>query len=252
MNKIKEILHPEIREIYVFPTKAETAQAAAHRIIQTVNNRPTSEITYATGDTMIPVYQELAAGVRSGMTNFTSTQAYHLDEYYICGRHEEHGFVHFLDEYAFGPLHIPAENTHTLDGEAADGEQEARRYDALVSRGIAVAILGIGPGGHIGFNERNTPFDGRTHLALLSDETVHRDVVERGQKSPNRALTQGIATILEAQQLIMIAYGEKKGEYLQEALYGDISPVCPASALRLVGEKVSVFIDESAASRLRS
>ena len=118
----------------------------------------------------------------------------------------------------------------------------------MVSKGVSLAILGIGPGGHIGFNERNTPFNSRTHLAQLSNETIYRDQIERKQNTPDKALTQGIGTILEAESILMIAYGRNKGVYLNNALYREINPVSPASALRLVGSKVSIIIDESTES----
>lgn len=199
---------------------------------------------------MIPVYAELAAAVDRGEVDFSNTKAFHLDEYFPTSPSETHSFVRFLHEHVFEPLRIPVENVNVFNGQAEDPNLEAKRYDELLNIGVAVALLGIGPGAHIGFNERNTSFDSRTHLADLSAETVYRDRVERGQNSPDQALTQGIATILEAELLLLVAYGETKGEYLHEALYGEISPEVPASAIRLVGEKVSIVIDESAASKL--
>lgn len=160
--------------------------------------------------------------------------------------------MHFLYKRVFNPLNISESNINVLDGSAHDGAREAKRYDDLVSKGISIAILGIGPGEHIGFNERHTPFDSRTHVAQLSDETVYRDQIERNQDTPDKALTQGIGTILEEELILMIAYGRNKGIYLNNALYGEINSESPASALRLVGDKVSVIIDESAADVLNT
>ena len=160
--------------------------------------------------------------------------------------------IFLLQHRVFRPFHIAAENTFTINDRAIDPRAEADRYDDIVSKGIAVAILGIGPGGHIGFNESGTPFGFRTHLAALSPETVYRDQVERGQKTPKTALTQGIANILEATEVVLTAYGHEKGKYLQPSLYTDISEKNPASALRFIGDKVSLFIDGDAAQALTS
>jgi len=247
MNKIT---HPEISNIIVLPTKDSAIKASARKIIEAVQKNPQISITYATGNTMIPVYAELAKAVKAKEVDFSNTKAFHLDEYYPCSPDEEFSFVRFLNEKVFIPLNIPESNINLLAGTAQDGVAEARRYDALVSKGIDLAILGIGPGEHIGFNERNTPFDSRTHISQLSNETINRDQVERGQDTPDKALTQGIGTILEAKSILMIAYGENKGGYLKNALYGEITSNSPASALRLVGDKVCIVIDQPAADVL--
>jgi glucosamine-6-phosphate deaminase len=249
---MQKISHPEILNIVVFLTKAQTAKMSAKQIIDVVRKNPRAAITYATGETMVPVYEELAKAVRAREVDFSQTKAFHLDEYYPCSPDKKISFVKFLYERVFNPLNISESNINILDGSAQDGAGEAKRYDDLVSKGIDLVILGIGPGEHIGFNERNTPFDSRTHLAQLSDETVNRDQVERKQDTPDKALTQGIGTILEAKSILMIAYGKNKGVYLNNALYGEINPNSPASALRLVGDKVSVIIDESAADVLNT
>ncbi len=251
MERVHQIHHPEISEVLVYPTKELTVKSASQEIIELVKLNPLASITYATGDTMIPVYENLATAVDRGLVDFSQTTAFHLDEYYPYSQERKFSFVKFLNNYVFGPLKINPDNIHTLNGIAEDPHIEAKRYDDLVSKRISLALLGIDPRGHIGFNERNTPFDSRTHLALLSNETLHRDIVERSQDTPNQALTQGIGTILEASQILLIAYGIGKSSYIREALINHISEFCPASALRLVGKKVTVLVDEKAGNLVK-
>ena len=145
-----------------------------------------------------------------------------------------------------------------MNGLAPNPDAEAERYDSLLSaKPIDLAILGIGPwsdetqtGCHIAFNESGTPFDQRVHVRTLDPVTLARDRQERGQNSPEKALTQGIANILEARKIILLAFGEKKGQSLRATLFGKIGSQRPASALRLQGHKVILFIDEAAASQL--
>jgi|WetSurSiteA1Bulk_404760.scaffolds.fasta_scaffold00493_3 glucosamine-6-phosphate deaminase len=253
---ISEIAHPEICKINVYPTAEEASKAAAREIVRLVQTKPEARITYATGDTMIPVYHNLVKASVEGIADFTKSTAFHLDEYYPCGPDEPHGFVKFLRERVFEPLGI--KNTNELNGLAENPDKEAERYNRLLKlQSIDLAILGVGPwsdetkrGCHIAFNESGTNFDCVVHCTQLDPVTVKRDMEERGQDSPDKALTQGIANIQEANKIILIAYGKGKGESLRQALYGDIDIQKPASALRLVGQKVEMFIDEAAASEL--
>src|SRR5687767_4131091 len=102
MAAIPEIKHPDISSIRVYPSQAETAHAAAHNIISAVQTTPDLAITFATGDTMIPVYAELAQAVKRHEVSFADIKAFHLDEYYPCSPTEVHGFVRFLNEHVFG------------------------------------------------------------------------------------------------------------------------------------------------------
>lgn len=254
-----EISHPEIAAIRVFVNPEETANYAAEEIIKMVQMNPVATITYATGDTMIPVYANLVRAANERRTSFVQTTGFHLDEYYPCGpdlAKYPHSFVGYLRERVFGPLGI--ERANELNGLAENPEAETQRYDRLLTaQPVDLAILGIGPwsnetqsGCHIAFNESRTPFDSRTRVAQLSRVTIERDRGQRRQDTPDRTLTQGIANILEARQILLVAYGKNKGWSLREALYGEIGIQRPASALRKQGEKVRIFIDQVAASSL--
>lgn len=250
----REIYHPEIERIRIFPTPEIAAKAAARSIALVVALNRLARITYATGNTMIPVYEHLKEVAKSDFADFSQTTAFHLDEYLPASPDDTWGFVNFLRKRVFEPLKIGTVNE--FDGLAKEPALEAARYDRLLSEApIDLAILGIGPwsdetktGCHIAFNESGTPFAKRTHIQKLNEVTVARDQIERGQDSPDRAFTQGIANILEAKQIILVAYGKEKGQALHEALYGEIGEERPASALRKVGNKVEVYIDEEAAS----
>ena len=246
-----EIDHPEISCICAFPSPQETARGVAKEIMGLVRANPHMAITYATGETMIPLYSALATMVKHGEVDFSKTKAFHLDEYYPCSSDSPYSFARYIGEKVFDPLKICEENRFLINGSAEDPEVETQRYNSLLGKQeIDLAILGIGPGCHIGFNEQGTPFDKETHLATLSQETVYRDRKERGQDTPEQAITQGISNILNARKILLLGYGSKKGEYLNSALIGSVTPNIPASALRLVGDKVSIFIDSEAAKSI--
>jgi glucosamine-6-phosphate deaminase len=254
-NSVTTIAHPEIRNIFVYPSAKDTACAAAHFIASVVRNDPRAVITYPTGQTMIPVYRELAGIARKEGIKFSDTTAFQLDEYYPLGADADaYSCITFLYDHVVRPLDI--QTVHTIDGTASDASFEADRFNAkLNSLPVTLTILGIGPwsessgtGCHIAFNESGTPFDSQTHVAKLDSTTVYRDRKERGLHTPATAITQGIQNITDSGQILVVAYGKEKGTVLARALYGQISPAVPASALRLVGNKVTVVIDDEAGS----
>ncbi len=252
-----EIFHPDIAGIEVYPTPESTARAASKYIIRCIQSVGHPVITFATGETMVPVYAHLGESVRAGRVSLTSIEARELDEYWPCVPTDPHSFVgyHRRHVWSLGAL---VDRIYEIDGTAADPEAEARRYGAIVQAHPAdLMILGIGPwddetqsGGHIGFNESGTPFDRGTHLARLHPSTVNRDRVERQQETPDHAITQGIADILAAKDIMLVAYGANKGLALAHALYDPISVNIPASALHSVGKSVRMYIDQAAASVL--
>ena len=254
---MNEIPHPQINRIESYPTVAATAKAAAEYISAFINENPSAAITFATGETMKPVLQFLGEAVRNRRVSLGHIVARHLDEYWPCQPTEKHSFVKYLRERAWS-LGVNRKNIHEINGAAEDPEAEAARYETLLlDRPSDLAILGIGPwdsgtqtGGHIGFNESGTPFDCGTHLARLHESTKRRDRKERGQSTPDCAITQGIANILAAREIILVAYGENKGMALGHAFYDFVSTEWPASALRKVGERVTIFLDEAAANAI--
>lgn len=239
---------PDGIRICVLPTESQTACFAARSILNIPIQKRDATITFATGNTMVQPYAELARLTETMGVAWSDIRMNHLDEYEGSCTNDPESFTRYLIDRVTTPLGIT--NTHFINGAADDLQQEAARYESLL-RPADLVILGIGPGGHIGFNEPGTPFDSRTHVVQLSDETVSRDIA-RGQTKRTHAITQGIGNITEAAQIFLIAYGKQKAEYLQPVLYNDITPDCPASALRLPGvrPKVTLFMDHEAAAWL--
>lgn len=253
---LRRLEHPDIAEILVYPDITAAAQAAADRIAGLVREKPAAVITYATGQTMIPVYAALARIVAAGQADFRRTTAFHLDERYPCPETNPVSFAGYIRERVLIPFGIPATQAYLLNGAAADPAAEASRYNGLIARfDVDLTIVGFGPlpGVHIGFNEQGTPFDAETHYTELAAETKERDR-NRGEEVINGAITLGPRTIFASRKIIGIAYGADKGDGLAKALYGPVSPAVVASGLRQpgVGEKTTIIIDEPAAGKLKT
>jgi glucosamine-6-phosphate deaminase len=139
-----------------------------------------------------------------------------------------------------------------MRGDTGNAQQETARYNELVNKQpMDLIILGIGPGGHMAFNEPGTAFTKQTHVAPLSAETISRDVM-RGQPVHTHALTVGIANILQAKQAVMVGYGENNGKEFANVVHGPVSEKCPASALQRISDRVTILCDTPAARAMRS
>ncbi len=224
---------------------AEAAEeAAAERIAATVRARPQAVLGLATGRTMIGVYRALLA---SG-ADLTQATTFNLDEY--CGLSADHpgSFRAFMAQNLFGPARMRAERTHFPGTDAAAGEAYERAIAA--AGGIDLQILGIGTNGHIGFNEPGSPVSSRTRAVTLSPATRAANAPQFAEgEVPERAVTMGIATILDARAILVVATGAAKAPALAAALEGPVSPDCPASFLARHPD-VTVIADSAAASGL--
>ncbi|MBN1168538.1 glucosamine-6-phosphate deaminase [Candidatus Woesebacteria bacterium] len=237
----------DFAEYKVLPSLKEAAMASADSICDIVNKNPQAVIFYATGNTYIPVYKNIAEKIKRGEADFSKTYAFHLDEYYPCKTSDPYSFVSYMRKNVFMPFKIKQNNCFEINGDTKNPDEEVKRYRKLINEYPAdLVILGIGPGGHIGFNEAGSSKDSRFRLVKCSKETIYRDRVERGQNTPNKAFTMGVADILKGSQILLTAFGKSKRQLMRKTLSGKVNSSCPASYLRLVGKKVTIFLDKDA------
>ncbi|MGH6894373.1 MAG: glucosamine-6-phosphate deaminase [Dongiaceae bacterium] len=217
-------------------SREEAAAQAADIILTCVALRPRAVVGLATGATQAPVFAEIVRRSRADGISFRQVTFFHLDEY--CGLPPDHRLAmarelarSFLDLIDAVPERLPL-----LDGNAADPVAEACRYEMAIrdAGGIDLQILGLGANGHIAFNEPGSPIESRTRVVTLSSETRARNRagLPAGEMVPKRALSLGIATILEARAILLVAAGADKAQALRAAIEGPETTSCPASALR--------------------
>ena len=170
----------------------------------------------ATGSTPIGVYRELIRMHEDGDLSFADVVTFNLDEYFPMPKDSIHSYHRFMWENLFSRIDIKPENVHIPPGDIPRTEvaDAAQRYEMAIERagGIDFQILGIGKTGHIGFNEPGSGIDSRTRLVTL-DAITRRDAAADffGEEYvPREAITMGVATILEAREIAIIATGEHK------------------------------------------
>lgn len=240
--------------VRVFPTAALAAAAAAELVAAQVAERPRAVLGLATGGTMIPIYRRLVRLIREGRVSLAHVTTFNLDEYVGLAPSAPESYHAYMARHLFVPAGLSSAQTHLPDGTAADLTAAARAYDEAIVRagGIDLQLLGIGLNGHIGFNEPGTPWDTTTHVVRLADVTRRANARFFGQdpaRVPARALTMGIATILRAHRILVVATGADKAPILRRIAESPPTVACPATALRQ-HPAVLWFLDQPAAGCL--
>jgi glucosamine-6-phosphate deaminase len=238
------------------PDKQSAAQAIAREIadlieIRSKSGKPTV-LGLATGSTPLPLYAELIRLHREGLS-FRSVITFNLDEYEGLGPDHAQSYRYFMEANLFGHLDIPKSAIHIPDGRAADPAGECAAYEAAIraAGGIDLQVLGIGRTGHIGFNEPPSAVDSRTRWVHLDEVTRKDNSVFFGDLAqvPHGALTMGVATILEARRVALLAFGEAKAAIVARAAKETPSAGCPATWLQQ-HQDCTFHLDAAAAKRL--
>lgn len=231
----------------------EMSRVAARFIARRLRERPSLVLGLATGETPIGTYRYLAQIARAEGISFSRVRTFNLDEYYGLGPSHPQSFRRFMEEHLFSRVDLTSAGIHFLDGLAPDPGAECRRYEEAIARagGIDLQLLGIGRNGHIGFNEPGASLDSRTRLVRLSGETraANSRFFPDPGGVPRLALTMGVATILEAREVILLATGPEKAEAVARAVLGPVSRDLPASALKL-HPRTHFILDRPAAAGL--
>ena len=202
---------------------------------------------------MTQLYRRLVAATRAGLISFRTVSSFNLDEYVGVAPQSPGSFHAYMQQHLFRHVDMEADRANIPDGMADNVAAEAARYEAQIAAagGIDLLLLGIGANGHIGFNEPGSDFDSRTREVRLDEATRIANAINFPDPAPvpERAITMGIATILEARSILLVAQGREKAAAIAAAIEGPIAAACPASALRL-HDNVVILCDEPAAAAL--
>ena len=242
-----------------FPAAVGAARYVAQEIDQLVRARnaagqPTV-LGLATGSTPVSLYRELIRMHAHEGLDLSRVVTFNLDEYFPMARESQHSYFRWMHETLFRRVNIPPGNIHIPDGTLKPDEVDAAcaEYEKQIAAagGIDIQILGIGRTGHIAFNEPGSPQNSRTRLVTL-DSITRRDAADGffGEKNvPHHALTMGVASILEARRVFLMAFGEHKAGIVYKAL--EQAPTEAISASFLQDHRDATFVlDEAAAAEL--
>ncbi|MBO5220550.1 MAG: glucosamine-6-phosphate deaminase [Clostridia bacterium] len=237
-------------KLYVCKNYDEMSAKAASVVASVITLKPDCVLGLATGSTPVGMYTKLAEMNKAVKLDFAEVKTYNLDEYYPIKASDPQSYRYFMDKNLFDNINIDkANNTHLLNGEAADADAECAAYDKAIEAagGIDIQVLGIGNNGHIGFNEPSDPLVGPTHKTGLTESTIEANsrFFASADEVPKHALTMGMAPIMKARKIIMLVSGKGKHAVLREMLSGVITTKNPATLLNL-HDDVTVVCDEEA------
>ena len=225
------------------------SEYAAVLVAEQVRNKPDSVLGLATGSTPEGLYAVLAAMYDGGDLTLADVTTFNLDEYEGLAADHIQSYRAFMQRHLFEHVNVAPERVHFPVGVMAN-----ESYDDAIRQagGIDLQILGIGSNGHIGFNEPGSPFDSRTRTVDLALQTIQDNArfFANASQVPNRAVTMGMATIMEARCILLMASGKQKAESVAAALEGAVHEDLPASILQRHAD-VLVLVDTEAAAGLR-
>lgn len=227
------------------------SKKAALMVASQITLKPDSNLGLATGGTPLVMYDKLIEMYREDEIDFSEVQTFNLDEY--CGLEADHpnSYHYYMNDNFFKEINIKKEKIHIPDGNAEDFDKECRDYEESIknARGIDLQILGIGSNGHIGFNEPAESLNVATELVDLTEETIAANsrYFESEAEVPKKAISMGMATILKADRIVLLASGKNKAEAIKKAVSGKISTQEPASLLQS-HPQITILLDQEAAS----
>jgi glucosamine-6-phosphate deaminase len=242
-------------EILILPDAEQAARKIAEIIAEAMERKPDLVLGLATGRTMEKVYEHLVAFHRQDGLDFSRCSSFNLDEYVGLAPDDERSYRRYMDQHLFDHVNICRGAIHVPDGNAANRAEECREYEAEIARlgGIDLQLLGLGSDGHIGFNEPMSGLYSRTRVTSLAAVTRSQNAEMFGGDPacvPERAITMGVGTILQARQCLLLATGSSKAGILARAVEGPITAMVTASALQLHPD-CKIVLDLEAASRLQ-
>ncbi len=250
---------PERLPVCVFDSPIEASVYVANQIAELIRSKASSGekavLGLATGSTPVSVYNELVRMHKQEGLSFGNVVTFNLDEYFSMQPDELQSYVRFMKEHLFDHVDIPAGSWHVPDGTLS--AEEVPSYCAAYEQAIADAggldlqLLGIGRTGHVGFNEPGSGKDSRTRMIWL-DRLTRLDAASDFfgiEYVPTRAITMGVGTILDADRVILMGWGEGKAPIIAKAVEGEVTNAVAASFLQ-DHPNAQFVIDDAAAAHL--
>lgn len=239
--------------VVIKDTYDQMSKWAAQHIVERINAfAPTQQKPFVlglpTGSTPIGTYQELIRLHQEGKVSFKNVVTFNMDEYVRISEDHPESYHSFMWNNFFSHIDIQKENVNILNGNAEDLEAECQRYEDKIKSygGIELFMGGIGPDGHIAFNEPCSSLTSRTRVKTLTTDTVianSRFFDNDINKVPKTALTVGVGTVMDSREVMILANGHNKARALAAAIEGAVSQMCTVSVLQLHPKGIIVCDD---------
>jgi len=241
-------------EVVILPGSKQIGSLAADAIEELLRRKPDAVLGLATGSSPLPVYDELARRHEQDGLDFSRAHGFALDEYVGLEPGHPQSYREVIRREFTDRVNIAPDNVHSPDGAAADIPAACQAYEDAIKAagGVDLQLLGVGTDGHIGFNEPGSSLASRTRIKSLIEQTRRDNARFFGSihDVPHHVITQGLATIMDARHVILIATGAQKAQAVRDFVEGPVAAICAASVLQM-HPHATVMVDEAAASSLR-
>lgn len=238
----------------------DVSRWAAHYVASQINAaKPTAEHPFVlgcpTGSSPLGMYRRLIELYKEGKVSFANVVTFNMDEYVGLPQDHPESYHSFMWNNFFSHIDIPRENVNILDGNAPDLTAECARFEAKIKQygGIDLFMGGVGPDGHIAFNEPGSSLTSRTRIKTLTKDTIianSRFFEGNVDLVPKTALTVGVGTIMDARSVMLIVNGHNKSRALHHGVEGGISQMWTISALQM-HPKAIIIADDAACEDLK-
>ncbi|MBP5353124.1 MAG: glucosamine-6-phosphate deaminase [Alphaproteobacteria bacterium] len=247
---MRVIIEPNYEELSLW-----AAQYIAYRIKK---HKPSPKRPFVlglpSGSTPLGLFKYLAQYYKDGTLSFENVIFFGMTEYAGIGAGDPHGFQYFLWDNFLKFVNVKKEHVYFLNGLTTDFAKECAAYEKNLHKygGVHLFVGGIGVEGHIAFNEPFSSLTSRTRATMLAQSTIHansRFFDNDEKKVPTIALTIGIGTMMEAEEILILASGSQKAAAIQATVEGNLTHACPASCLQMHPQSI-IACDDAAAAQL--
>lgn len=211
--------------VIIAPDAHAAGALVADRVEELLRDVPDAVLGLATGATPLPAYEELVARYAAGRVSFARARAFLLDEYVGLASDDHRSFHSTINRALVSRVDLRAGEVHVPNGRARSLTDECAAYEEAIAAagGVDLQLLGLGTNGHVAFNEPGSPFDSRTRVVRLAEQTRRDNARLFGgdaRNVPTHAVSQGLGTIHEARSIILVATGTAKAKAVRELLGG--------------------------------
>jgi glucosamine-6-phosphate deaminase len=236
-------------ELLILDDYAALSRAAADAVQATIMDHPNAVVVMATGNSPMGAYAELAERQQRSELDARGLRLFQLDEYAGVGPADHRSLYGWTRRAFADPLGIPPEQIVRLAADSGDPAAACRAYEAAIEAagGFDLALLGLGPNGHLGFNEPPAGPQAPTRLVSLAESSIDGSAAYWGSRAdvPRQAITAGMDRLLAARRILLLVSGTAKHRILRQAVEGPLTPDVPASYLQLAAQ-ATIIADAAA------